>query len=111
MIAVDPNFFDCLVNCAEATGNLRAICVGELVGKRNEIFFFRDHVFGHPAVALPAVGTPVFFTCAGNHVSAATIVANAAAGNVIHNHPVAHTKATTAWLRPLRSGRWARGQQ
>ena len=41
----------------------------------NQIFLFGQQVIRHAAIALPAVGAPILFAGAGNHVSAPTIIA------------------------------------
>src|SRR5579864_135008 len=95
VVAVELNLLNRFVYGPKAAGNLRPICVGKLVWQRNEILLFRDHAVSHSAVTLPAVRSPVFLICAGNHVTAATVVANATARDVIHDHAVADNKAPT----------------
>ncbi len=97
MVAIHSDLFNGFVHCSEAARDLGAVSVRKLVGKRDEVLLFRNHVVGHSAVALPTIGPPVFFVGAGDHVSTPTIVTNSAAGNVINDHPVVHTKAPTAW--------------
>ena len=56
VIAVDADLLQAFVDGAEAAGDLRAVGIGELVGQGDEVFLLGDHVVGHAAVALPAVG-------------------------------------------------------
>ena len=95
-LPLTPIFFDGLVHRSEAARHLGAVLVRELAGKRDEVFLFRNHVIGHSAITLPTVCAPVFFAGAGDHVAAPAVIANSAAGNVINDHPVAHSKTTTA---------------
>src|SRR5579864_1104437 len=93
VVAVELNLLNRFVYGPKAARDLSPICVGELAWQRDEILLFRDHVVGHSAVTLPAVRSPVFLICAGNHVTAATVIANAAPRDVIHDHAVADFKA------------------
>ena len=91
-----PIFFNRLIDGAEAAGHLRAIGVGEFLGEIDEVLLLGEQVIGHAAVALPAVGAPILFAGAGDHVAAAAIVADPAAGDVIDDDAVAHAEAPAA---------------
>ena len=97
MVAIHSKLLNGFVHCSEATRDLGAVSVRKLVGKCDEVLLLRNHVVGHSAIALPTVGTPVFFVGAGDHVSTPTIVTDSAAGNVVDDHPVVQIKAPTAW--------------
>ena len=108
MVAADADLLQALVDGAESAGHLRAVGVGELVGQRDEVFFFGDHELGHAAIALPAVGAAIFLAGAGDHVAAAAIVAHAAAGDVIDDDAIARLEAAAAGARGdnLAAGSW-----
>src|SRR5215471_9143279 len=55
----------------------------------DQVLLFGQHEFRHAAIALPAVGAPVLLAGAGDHVAAPAVLADAAAGNVIHDHALA----------------------
>ena len=59
----------------------------------DEILLLGEQEFRHAAVALPAVGAPILLAGAGDHVAAAAIVADPAAGDVIDNDAVTHAEA------------------
>ena len=94
-----PIFSQAFVDGAEAAGHLRAIGVGEFGGQMDQVLLLGEEVFGHAAVALPAVGAAVLLAGAGDHVAAAAIVAHAAAGDVIDDDAVAHAEAAAAGAR------------
>ena len=89
MIAADADLFQSLVDGAEAAGHLGAIGEREFVGQGDQILLLGQQELRHAAIALPAVGAPVFCAGAGDHVAAAAIVADAAAGDVIDDHAIA----------------------
>jgi hypothetical protein len=76
---------------------LRTIRIRELVGHPDEVLFFSDQVISHATVALPAVGSAISLAGAGDHVSAAAIVADSTAGDVIDDDAVAFPRAPAAW--------------
>jgi hypothetical protein len=99
VVAADADLLQAFVDRAEAAGHLRAIGVGQLGGEMDQVLLLGEQVFRHAAVALPAVGAAVLFAGAGDHVAAAAIVAHPAAGDVIHDHAVAHAEAAAARAR------------
>ena len=96
VVAADADLLQTFVDRAEAAGHLRAIGVGEFVGQMDQVLLFGEQVLRHAAVALPAVGAAVLLAGAGDHVAAAAIVADAAAGDVIDDDAVAHAEAAAA---------------
>ena len=96
VIATYPDLFETLIDGSESAGNLGAIGKGKLIGKSDQILLLRHHVSGHSAVALPSISTAVLLAGAGDHVAAPAIVANSAAGNVVHNHAIAGLEAAAA---------------
>src|SRR5690606_2898222 len=66
IVAADPDLFQAFVHGAEAAGDLRSVEVGQLVRKQAEVLFFGEEVFGHAAIALPAIGAAVLLAGAGN---------------------------------------------
>src|ERR1039458_4505667 len=51
------------------------------------------------AIALPSVGAAILLAGAGDHIAAAAIVADSAAGDVIYNHAAAHALGPGARAR------------
>ena len=96
VVAADADLLEAFIDGAEAAGHLRAVGVGQVVRKSDQVLLLGDHVIGHAAIALPAVGAAVFRAGAGDHVAAAAIVAHAAAGDVIHDDAVARFEAAAA---------------
>ncbi len=78
--------FDGLVDRAEAACHLSAVLV-RLSGRAIKLLFLRQNVGGHAAVALPAI-CPAVGGFAGDVIAAPAVVAQAAAGNVVDDHPV-----------------------
>ena len=95
VVAGNADLHQGLVAGAEAAGHLRAVLIGQLVGQGDQVLLVAQHVGGHAAVALPAVGRAVG-ALAGDVVAAPAIVANAAAGDVVHDHAVALLEALQA---------------
>src|SRR5690606_13183670 len=93
VVAADADLLQALVDGAEAAGDLRAVGVREGVGQQDQVFLFGEEVVGHAAVALPAVGPAPPLARAAYHVAAPTVVAEAAAGDVVDDHPVALLEA------------------
>src|ERR1035437_4310330 len=96
MIAADADLFNSFVHGPKATAHLRTVGIGKLVWKGDEILFFGEHVLRHSAIALPAVGTTIFFTGAGDHVAATAVIAYAATGDMVDDNPIAHIEASAA---------------
>src|ERR1035441_7568606 len=65
----------------------------------DQVLLLGQQELRHAAVSLPAVGAEIPGAGAGDHVAAAAIVAHSAAGDVIHNHPVAHAEAAASRAR------------
>src|ERR1035438_3467176 len=65
----------------------------------DQVLLLGEQVVRHAAVALPSVGAAVLLAGAGDHVAAAAIVAQAAAGDVIYDHAVAHDEAAASGPR------------
>ena len=61
--------------------------MGQAVGQSDQTLFLRQNVGGHAAVALPAL-CPAVGGFAGDVIAAPAVVAQAAAGNVVDDHPV-----------------------
>ena len=81
---------------AEAAGHLCAVLIAQLVGQGDQVLFVAEHVGGHAAVALPAVGRAEG-ALAGDVIAAPAVVAHAAAGDVVHDHAVALLEALQAF--------------
>src|SRR5947207_892462 len=96
MIAVDSHLLECFIHRAEAARDLRAINIGERVGKTDQVLLFGKQVLGHTAVALPSIGSAILWAGAGDHVPAAAVIAHPASRDVIHDHPVAHLEPAAA---------------
>ncbi len=99
VIAADADLFQAFVDRAEAAGYLRAIGVGQFGGEMDQVLLLGEQEFRHAAVALPAVGPAVLLAGAGDHVAAAAIVAQSAAGDVINDDTVAHAEAAASGTR------------
>ena len=95
VVAGDADLHQGLVAGAEAAGHLRAVLIAQLVGQGDQVLLVAEHVGGHAAVALPAVGRAVG-ALAGDVVAAPAVVAHAAAGDVVHDDPVALLEALQA---------------
>ena len=95
VVAGDADLHQRLVAGAEAAGDLCAVLVAQLVGQGDQILLIAEHVGGHAAVALPAVGRAQR-ALAGDVVAAAAVVAHAAAGDVVHDDAVALLEALQA---------------
>ena len=93
VIAIDRDFFNRLIDGSKSARNLRAVCVSQLLGECNEVFLLGNHVIGHSAVALPTIGTPIFFVRARDHVAPPAIVADSTTGDVIDDDSVANSEA------------------
>src|SRR5208337_5608175 len=106
MIAVDADLLQALVHGAESACHLRAVGVGQLIGQRDQILLLGDHVLGHAAVALPAVGAAILVAGAGNHVAAPAVVAHAATGDVIDNDAIARFEAAAAFAHGHNLAAW-----
>ena len=76
------------------------------IGQRNQVLFLGQHELRHAAIALPAIGSPILFTGARNHVTAAAIVAHSASGDVIHNHAVARLETAATLARSHNLAAW-----
>src|SRR5665647_35876 len=57
-----------------------------------QVLFFSKQVFGHPAIALPAISTPVL-TCTGYHIAPPAIVTNSTPRYMIDNYPITAFKS------------------
>src|SRR5262249_16346261 len=83
VVPSNPDLLQPFVHRAESTGHLRAIGIREFAGQVDQVFLLGQEVFGHAAIALPAVGAAVTLAGAGDHIAAPAIVADAAPGDVI----------------------------
>ena len=103
--AADSDLLQAFVDGAEAAGHLRAVGVGQLIRKRDQVLLFGEQVIRHAAVALPAVSAAILRAGAGDHVAAPAVVADAAAGDVIDDHAIAGAEPAAARPGLRRSGR------
>ena len=105
IVTADPDFFKAFVHCAKTTGYLCAIGIAKRIGKQYQIFFFSQQIICHPPIALPAIGSTVG-AGAGDHVTTAAVIADAAPRNVVNDDAVAFLEApaTRAGLDDLPAG-------
>ena len=96
VIARDTDLHQSLVDCAEAAGSLCAVFIGQLVRQRDQILLVTQNIGSHSAIALPAV-CRAERALAGDVITAPAVIANAAAGNVIHDDAVAFLEALQAF--------------
>ena len=81
------------VRGAEPAGHKRTVDVGQLVRQEDAGGLLGKQKFSVPAVALPAVGRAQRRRAA-DHVTVATLLADAAAGNVVHHNPIPNGEPT-----------------
>jgi hypothetical protein len=96
------------VRRAEPARHKRTVDVGQLIRQEDAGGFLGKQKLSVPAVALPAVGCPERRRTA-DHVAVPALLADTAAGNVVHHNPVPHGESTgtgsdghhlTAWFMP-----------
>ena len=95
VVSADADLLDGFINRSESAGHLRAVLVGQLIGKGDQVLLVRKAVRSHSAVSLPAVCLTEA-ALAGNVVASAAVVAHAAAGNMINDDSVALLEASEA---------------
>src|SRR5690554_806649 len=104
VVARYAHFFNRFVDGTKATCYLSTIGVGQFIGKKNQILFITEDVWGHAPITLPPIGGSKL-AGAANHIALATIITNSTAGDVVDDdsvtlfeapHPFAHFNDLTA---------------
>ena len=92
IVAADADLLDGLIDRAESAGHLGPVLVGQLVRQFDEVFLLRQDIGRHAAVSLPAVCLAEL-ALAGDIIASPAVVTDAAARDMIYDHPVAFLEA------------------